>query len=186
MRVVSLVTIVVLAGCGSSSSPSGSSGSSSGAPPGDGGSLADTGAVDGGASCSTLVAPETGQVAPQKNTGTMPVPSGGALADGTYVLTQDDVYSSGFGAGSSASQVLRITGNKLEDALYAGEPRVHSTTVYTATTTGTTLHRACVCAQGPFACRDDSTSTSPPLEYSLQGGTLMLFGGQEVQTYVRQ
>ena len=161
---------LVMTTVGTGGAGAGGSGGTTGA----GGSGGGAGGTGGAAVCNTLTA--SGDVVIQTAaTGSAPAPAGGTIANGTYVLTSNEVFPPGSSASASSKETLRITGNQMERALaYLG---FVSQLNYSISTAGTTLTATATCPVG------DAFS----LPYTATATTLVIFGdATSVQTYTRQ
>lgn len=105
LLVVTLVTLPLALGCGSSGSGnSGTAGS---------GGQAGSGTGGGTGACNTLV--DIGSpVAETAGSGTFPTGHGGPFNEGTYVLTKYEIFPPGTVDAYQRKETLRVTGSKIE------------------------------------------------------------------------
>ena len=104
---VTAAIAITAAGCGGSQGggPQGSGG---------GGGIGIGGAAGGGASCSTTITNVGQTVTQEQASGDPPMPLGGAIAAGTYVLTKDEAYPPiSVDVPTHKSETLQISGDQL-------------------------------------------------------------------------
>lgn len=146
---------------------------------------AEAGAGDGGVTCITGTQ-QAGIVQQQIVAGSPPLPTGGTLVPGTYLLTTMNYYGGTPGpSGVQAQLTLTITGNEFvivgvrtaaktitpADAIASMTQRV--------TQMGTSLFFSLVC---PLTAAFPSE-----LEYSIAGGNLTLYkNGMDLEIYVKK
>lgn len=109
-RLVAAAIAITAIGCGGSQG-GGPQGSGGGGGIGIGGAA---GGGAGGAGCSTAIANVGQTVTQEQASGDPPMPLGGAIADGTYVLTKDEAYPPiSVDMPTHKSETLQISGNQL-------------------------------------------------------------------------
>ena len=130
----------------------------------------------------TLTVPEVTQV---EGTGNEPVPEGGLIADGTYVLTAYEVYGASVLTSDRPGGIRAFSAPGLQiltdSSSFAGP----------FSTAGSTLAfiSECDCTRVNDTCSDALRTVS--LEYTATGDTFLAFspyinGGTSVSTYTRQ
>jgi hypothetical protein len=141
---------VAAAGCGDSSAagPKGGAGGGGGISIGGAGGA---GTGTGGAGCSSIA--NVGQTVTQvQASGLPPTPMGGAIVDGTYVLTKNEAYPPVTAdVPDHGSETLRIAGTRMDVAITSDAYPSGFTGIATLTGTDTDLTTTWVCgASGTF------------------------------------
>lgn len=101
---------------------------------------------NGGTPCNTLAisGPLITQMAAL---GSAPMPAGGTIGDGTYVMTRYDVYAPASPSASPIKATIRVAGNQLDYA--TGTDTLMSNATYSTSTSGTTWFLTGTCPVAP-------------------------------------
>lgn len=112
-----------------------------------------------GGACSTVVNGGA-LVSEVAGAGAKPAPAGGAIADGTYFLTNHDVYPPSSPDGNTRRRTIKFTGNKVETAENdTGKPEARLSGTYT--TSGTMITFSITCpATGTVTLPYTATATT--------------------------
>lgn len=194
---LTFVAALVVAACGDDSDDGGSagapsSGGSAGASVGGSGGSAGTaqggasgtaGSAQGGAAgagqCTTLQ--NLGQYVPESaGVGDFPTPQGGAIPEGTFVLTKYEIYPPGSVDPYQRKSTLKITGSSVEMVEQKdNEPEQRSAGTFEVTGTAQgTLHVVC-----PSTADMPTSFTATATEFKL---FVIKPGENEVHTFVKQ
>jgi hypothetical protein len=131
----------------------------------------------GGAPCNTVAL--GGEVITSiAATGVVPTPSGGTIADGTYLLTKSQAYPPATLPSWSMRLAYRITGNLLEVAEDSGSGTPIFAYNYSTSTAGTTWYLTETCGGGIVG--------ASPSPYTATPTTLTLINETFVWTFTRQ
>jgi hypothetical protein len=161
MRPWTLSLAMILAACSSTADRPPASGST------DGGSTTslDGGApsADGGRGCTSLVLPTTGTIPESVTNAPAPTPAGGAIADGTYVLTKVQVYVAPAEATTFSQHyfgIVRIAGSAFEAITAIEGVSDSSSAAGTVSTTGSSIAFTRTCPS-PAAGSPESYTADP-------------------------
>jgi hypothetical protein len=142
------------------------------------GSTGGSGGTGGGVLCNDLTV--TGDFIPQTaGTGTMPTPTGGSIADGTYVLTKVEVYSPLTPDATSLKVTMKIAGKTLQSVTASNTSAATATASYTTAVFGTNWALTGTCPSAAI------TPATPP-RFTATAITLVLYIAGQVQTYAKQ
>ncbi len=194
----SVASLVLLGACSAKSNHPASTETSAGGVVGggrgsSGGGTTDGGATDGGGSdggaCNTLALTNASIIGQQQVAEAVPVPAGGAIADGTYVLSKDTIFTGPGGTtgatGVTTQEVQSFGGTRFELLSQSAAPApavdvggtftISSVTSDAGTSTGFTLTFTLTCP----------TARTTQRSYSVVNGTTLLefVGANEVLTY---
>jgi hypothetical protein len=140
-------------------------------------------AVDAGAICNTL-ANTAATVTTQQVASDPPAPEGGTVADGTYTLTQVDIYTGPNGpAGPSgtAQTTLKISGSTVQVAS-SGQP---TTRTVDLATSGTSFTSTDTCPD-TTVLRGTYTATATTFAIQIDGGTDDAGARTLLETFTKQ
>jgi hypothetical protein len=142
---------------------------------------ADSAHGDSAASACNTLANTAHAITTQQVASDPPAPTGGAIADGTYVLTSATIYTGPggpVGPGGPAQTTLRITGATVEVA-NAGDPPTRSITLVTS---GTAFTSTDTCPDTTVV-RGSYSATATTFAVQLDGGTDDAGARMVVETY---
>jgi hypothetical protein len=160
---------------GSAGTAGGAAGSAGGGATGTAGSTPGAG---GGAVCNNLTV--TGDFIPQTaGTGTAPTPTGGTIADGTYVLTKVEVYSPATPNADLLKVTMKVTGKVVQWVSVTSAGAAVTTQSYTTEIFGTNWSLTGTCPSAAI-------SPVPPPRFTASASGLLLFIAGQVQTYTKQ
>lgn len=193
MRLALLFGAVALLAACSSSSGGGSTatdGGADGATPGDGGLATDAapahdapGEAEAAAACNTVAnVAQTVQV--QQLAQDPPQPQGGAIADGTYTLTDLSIYT-GSGGPTGATGSARITVQIAGGIIQVASDSTPTTQTVSLTTSGTTFVATDTCPDTKVT-HGSFTATATTLLIVLDGGADDAGKRTVVETYTKQ
>lgn len=159
-------------GSGGAASSGGTGGSGGGGSSGGSATCGSADVPDGGA-CTSLVDVGPTVTGTCDATGTLPVGTGGTIADGTYVLTSQTYYGSTTCPNGQLSATLVIAGDCWEESVSAGTSSgpVAFTATFTVVVQGNQVTRTSTCLSAGLTASSPSSSST----FTASGGMLMVF-----------
>jgi hypothetical protein len=129
--------------------------------------------------CTDLVSNQA--VTSQPGTGPYPTPAGGAIADGTYLLSKYEIFPPDTTTGVTRRGALRFTGNKMEGYEFNETSGFSTKGSGTYTVSGTTFTTAGTCPPAPGYTKP-FTATATEFVWFETNGT----NKYEIWTYTKQ
>ena len=165
-----------------------SSGVAGGGHGGSSGVAGDGGLVDSGNGCTTLALDQTTIISQQQIAEAAPVPTGGTILDGTYVLTKDTIFTGPGGTtaatGVTTQEIQSFSGTTFAVLTQAAAPAAAAGASGTFATSSVTNDAGSTIGSTltiTIACPTPATITR---NYSVVNTTILEFiGSNEVLTY---